>query len=60
MMDPNDDMNLKDVNEAFGVDSKAEADAEDPLPPHRKRTLLLACACILGALIPQPTTLLVA
>ena len=37
------------VNKDFGVVNGGDPDLDDdPIAPHRKRTLFLACACILG------------
>jgi hypothetical protein len=39
---------LESLDRDFGVNTEVEGLDDDPILPHRKRMLFLACACILG------------
>lgn len=39
---------LENLDRDFGVKAEVEGLDDDPILPHRKRMLFLACACILG------------
>jgi hypothetical protein len=39
---------LESLDRDFGVKAEVEGLDNDPIVPHRKRVLFLACACILG------------
>ncbi|KAF6258979.1 hypothetical protein COO60DRAFT_1059427 [Scenedesmus sp. NREL 46B-D3] len=39
---------LESLDRDFGVKAEVEGLDNDPIVPHRKRALFLACACILG------------
>ena len=47
--DPEGAHTYKDVQETLGIDKHAADGHDDPISSKRKRILLLACICILGA-----------